>query len=90
MKNDLFRIAPVYDMCSMGFAPKSSDVQPYTFDVSDINTDIGEEQMEAVEKAAFDFWENVAKDNRISSQFKDFFRQGNPVDSLLSGSSFRP
>ena len=90
MENDLFRIAPVYDMCSMGFAPKSSEVQSYTFDVSDIYTDIGEEQMKTVEKAAYAFWENVAKDDRISIQFKDFLKQGNPINSLLSNSSLRP
>ncbi|RLB89074.1 MAG: phosphatidylinositol kinase, partial [Deltaproteobacteria bacterium] len=85
MENDMFRLSPVYDMCSMGFAPRSSgDVRPYTFEVSDIQKpDINEELMETVKKAAYDFWEKVARDDRISRQFKDFLRQGNPVDSLL-------
>ena len=36
IEGDVFRILPVYDMCSMGFAPKSSgEVTPYSFTPKD-------------------------------------------------------
>jgi hypothetical protein len=84
--DDLFRLLPVYDMCSMGFAPKSSgEVQPLTFEAPDIQeTNINDDQIETVKQAAHEFWENVANDDRISTQFKNFLQQGNPIDLLSS------
>lgn len=84
--DDLFRLLPVYDMCSMGFAPKSGgEVQPITFKVPDIQgANINEDQVKTVRQAAHEFWETVANDDRISTQFKDFLQQGNPIDLLSS------
>jgi len=90
MEGDLLILLPVYDMCSMGFAPKSSgEIQPFIFEPPNIQeVDIDEEQMEIIKKAAHDFWENVASDDRISIQFKNFLKQGNPIDLFSSDPSF--
>jgi hypothetical protein len=75
---DSFKLLPMYDMCSMGFAPKSGgEVRSFVFETLRLqDTDINEEQFETVTKAAHDFWETVAHDNRISDQFKKYLRQG--------------
>lgn len=94
IENDSFRLLPVYDMCSMGFAPKrNGEILPFSFEVPYIQkANIDEEQMKTVIKTAYDFWEKVSNDDRISSPFGEFLQQGNPVDSLLSdfSPSLRP
>ncbi len=86
---DSFRLLPIYDMCSMGFAPKSGgEVQPFVFETHNILTEnISEDVLETIIKLAHGFWENVANDDRISNQFKTFLDLGNPVESLLSDPS---
>ncbi|MDY0220112.1 MAG: type II toxin-antitoxin system HipA family toxin YjjJ [Desulfobacterium sp.] len=75
---DFFKLLPIYDMCSMGFAPKSGgEVTPFTFEPPPIkDADINEEQLETITKAAHIFWKNVAQDGRISNQFKKYLQQG--------------
>lgn len=92
MENDLFRLLPVYDMCSMGFAPKTGgEIHPFAFRASEIpDTNLGGNQIEKITKCAHAFWENVANDDRISSQFKSFLRQGNPVEPLLRNLTGNP
>jgi len=79
----VFRILPVYDMCSMGFAPKAGEVRPYSFVPPDIETlgglDLIAEALSGVKIMARDFWNRVASDDRISSELKSFLKQGNPV-----------
>jgi len=83
---DVFRILPVYDMCSMGFAPKSGEVQPYRFDCPDLGVlpmfahGTAEEIKAGAREMARDFWNRVAGDSRISTEFRDFLSRGNPVD----------
>jgi hypothetical protein len=86
IEGEVFRILPVYDMCSMGFAPKSGEVRPLRFDCPDLDdptiSSLGcadEIQREATEMAR-DFWNRVAGDSRISQDFQDYLAQGNPVD----------
>ena len=82
----VFRILPVYDMCSMGFAPKSGDIRPYSFVPPDIDTLDGLDDMKAslpaIRDMAHDFWNRVAEDDRISDEFRSFLEQGNPVDPV--------
>jgi len=83
----VFRILPVYDMCSMGFAPKAGEVRPYSFVPPDIDalvgTDVIKKPLPAVVKTmARDFWDRVASDDRISSEFRHFLEQGNPIDLI--------
>ena len=77
---DVFRILPVYDMCSMGFAPKGGDVLPYSFTPPDLSgLDLQSQSVEVVKRMAHDCWERIKADVRISDEFRDFLGRGNPV-----------
>lgn len=79
----IFRLLPVYDMCSMGFAPKSGEVLPYNFSVPEIlETHIIEKARLHVEQMAHYFWQQVANDERISDELKKFLNRGNPIDLI--------
>ncbi|MFO7749333.1 MAG: type II toxin-antitoxin system HipA family toxin YjjJ [Desulfobacteraceae bacterium] len=67
-----FRLLPVYDMCSMGFAPKGGELLPFNFHPDLQDTDLDEDQMESVQRMAHRFWEAVASDDRISKCFRDY------------------
>lgn len=77
----VFSLLPIYDMCIMGFAPRSDEVIPFSFVPS--KTDdlkLKEDALQGVKEMVFDFWERVAADERISDEFKSFLERGNPVD----------
>lgn len=77
----VFRLLPVYDMCSMGFAPKSGEVQPYNFIPPEYaGTILNPNSAKLVRKMASDFWSRVANDSRISDEFKTYLARGNPMD----------
>jgi len=80
----VFRILPVYDMCSMGFAPKAGDIRPYSFVPPDIDAlnglDLITEALEGVKIMARDFWDRVASDDRISGELRCFLEKGNPAE----------
>ena len=78
----VFRLLPVYDMCSMGFAPKSGgEVLPYNFVPPEFKSaNLSAASIEMVQGMAHNFWERVASDARISEEFKAFLERGNPVD----------
>jgi len=79
IEGNVFRLLPVYDMCSMGFAPKSSEVLSYNFTPPDVGRlNLGAKVMEM----AHNFWERVASDERISDEFKAFLARGNPIDLI--------
>jgi len=83
IEGNVFRLLPVYDMCSMGFAPKSGDVLPFSFTPLDQNTlPLDETELSFVKGIARDFWERVASDERISDEFRTFLRQGNPIELM--------
>jgi hypothetical protein len=80
---NVFRILPVYDMCSMGFAPKSGDVLAYNFTPPEqISIDLGENTLLEIRAMAHSFWERVAADARISDEFREFLELGNPIDLM--------
>lgn len=81
MDGNVFRLLPAYDMCSMGFAPKSGgEVRPYSFEPKHPERKLVPDQAYgAVVKAAMDFWDGVAQDDRISEEFRRFLAMGNPV-----------
>jgi len=88
IEGDVFRLLPVYDMCSMGFAPKSGgEVLPYSFvppEYKGINTDaisIG-----SIQDMARNFWERVASDARISDEFREFIERENLINLARPGS----
>ncbi len=84
IEGERFRLLPLYDMCSMGFAPKSgSEVQPFTFVPPEPKgSDISQDMIKTIKKIAFDFWESVANDERISGEFKKYLQKGNPIDRM--------
>jgi hypothetical protein len=88
IEGSVFRLLPVYDMCSMGFAPKSGgEVASYHFvppEYSGIN--ISPNSIRSIKEMARSFWESVANDARISDEFKVFLERGNPMDLGRSGS----
>jgi hypothetical protein len=79
-----FRLLPLYDMCSMGFAPKSGgEVQPYAFSPIDPEIPLlGEDVKVSILKMVWDFWDRVASDSRISDEFKTYLQGGNPIDLI--------
>ena len=86
IEGDVFRILPVYDMCSMGFVPKGGEVRPFRFDSPDLDDltmfppEAAEEIRRSASEMARDFWNRVARDGRISKDFRDFLSKGNPID----------
>lgn len=77
IEGDHFTLLPVYDMCSMGFAPRSGEVQPYTFSVPDIGGGgIDADSQKMVRAMASDFWQRVMADARISEEFREFLIRG--------------
>jgi hypothetical protein len=82
IEGDVFRLLPVYDMCSMGFAPKSGgEVLPYSFvppEYKGIN--LGEDSISLIQDMARNFWERVASDARISDEFKEFIERENLIN----------
>lgn len=85
IEGNVFRLLPLYDMCSMGFAPKSGgEVPPYNFVTQKpkmVNLS-GENDLEPIKVMARNFWERVTNDERISDAFKEFLAQGNPIDLM--------
>lgn len=84
IEGNVFRLLPLYDMCSMGFAPKSGgEVPPYNFvPLEPKRVNIADSSVKLINKMAHDFWERVANDERISDGFKDFLGRGNPIDLM--------
>ncbi|MEW8419065.1 MAG: type II toxin-antitoxin system HipA family toxin YjjJ [Candidatus Thiodiazotropha endolucinida] len=80
-EGNVFRLLPVYDMCSMGFAPSGSLVKPYAFTAPQPEDAkfLHEESIDNVRLIAMDFWESVSTDNRISEDLRNFLAKGNPV-----------
>jgi hypothetical protein len=80
----IFRLLPVYDMCSMGFAPRSGgEVSPYAFTPLEPPCEkLGSDTAREVVAMARNFWDMVAADPRISPELKDFLRTGNPIDRM--------
>jgi hypothetical protein len=80
----VFRLLPLYDMCSMGFAPKSGgEVPPYNFvPIEPKRVNIGEDVFKVIKAMAQDFWKRVASDERISGEFKAYLELGNPIDLM--------
>jgi len=86
IEGDVFRILPVYDMCSMGFAPRAGEIRPFRFDSPDLAdlTIFSESDADWIKgiasNMAGDFWHRVAGDRMISQEFRDFLAKGNPLD----------
>ncbi len=84
MAGDIFTLLPVYDMCSMGFAPKSGgEIPPYEFTPPEHHSlKLEDKNVLEMKRIARDFWERVANDERISDEFREFLSTGNPIDRM--------
>jgi serine/threonine protein kinase HipA of HipAB toxin-antitoxin module len=84
IEGSVFRLLPLYDMCSMGFAPKSGgEVPAYRFVPTKPKVvNLTDSTIDSIKRMAHDFWKRVANDKRISDDFKEFFGQGNPVELM--------
>ena len=84
MDGDVLRLLPVYDMCSMGFAPKSGgEVVSYAFTPRHPERQsITDEAYSRVRELAIHFWDRLAQDSRISDELNRFLRKGNPVEMM--------
>jgi len=84
IEGGVFRLLPLYDMCSMGFAPKSGgEIQPFAFVPTELkSTSISTDLIKTMKEIARDFWESVASDERISDEFKNYLQKGNPIDRM--------
>ena len=82
MNGASFEPLPAYDMCSMGFAPKTGgELAPYAFTPKlPERSNLTAEECEAVRRSAIEFWDRVAQDRRISVEFREFLALGNPVN----------
>ncbi len=72
-----FRVLPVYDMCCMGFAPKSGEVTPYAYSPPAVDRVMapGSRSSAAVEVVARRFWRLVAVDQRVSPDLRAFIQR---------------
>ena len=84
IEGGVFRLLPLYDMCSMGFAPESGgEVQPFAFVPTEPKSNsISTDLIKPMKEIARDFWESVAGDERISDEFKNYLQKGNPIDRM--------
>ena len=83
INGDTFRLLPAYDMCSMGFAPRSGgDIPPFNFTPKKPGNLEIDEVCSSTKYMVHDFWERVATDDRISEEFKAFLNKGNPADLM--------
>jgi hypothetical protein len=83
---NFFRILPVYDMCSMGFAPSVGDVPPFHFSIPDIRMEtkeLMEIDFKPVCKMASNFWEEVGSDDRISNEFRQFIQDAQLTSGMM-------
>ncbi len=80
-----FSLAPIYDMCSMGFAPKSSgEIPSYTFSPPDIDTSLSfiSDTVPLIKGMAKAFWQKLMECNLISEGFRHSLEQSTILDEL--------
>lgn len=84
MAGNVFKLLPAYDMCSMGFAPRSGgEVSPYAFmPQHPKRLVIDDKRYDSARLLAIEFWNSVSMDASISEEFKEFLSKGNPVKMM--------
>ena len=81
IEGDVFRLLPIYDMCSMGFAPRSGgEIPEYSFVPPEpMFVNLEQDILSPIREIAHEFWERIADESRISDEFKKYIAKGNPV-----------
>uniref|UniRef100_UPI00405645A7 HipA domain-containing protein n=1 Tax=Candidatus Electrothrix sp. TaxID=2170559 RepID=UPI00405645A7 len=85
MDGDVFSLLPIYDMCSMGFAPRGGgEVAGYSFVPRELRGTrfVDQTALQRIEEMAYAFWESIAAEERISDKFRAFLGKGNPVGRM--------
>ncbi len=73
--NEGFTLLPIYDMCSMAFAPKSNgEILPFIHKEPNIKISEGF-TLQAVTSAVKLFWSQVANEAMLSKDFKKYIQQ---------------
>jgi len=78
-----FSLAPIYDMCSMGFSPKSTgEIPPLAFSPPDIDGPLSfiEETIAIIEDMSRMFWGKLGESELLSNEFNLFLEQGNLLE----------
>jgi len=76
-RGEVFNLLPIYDMCSMGFAPNNNgEVMPFTFTMPDIpKALLDSDNLQWVQKMAGKCWSTVLVAPEISDEFRAFLTE---------------
>lgn len=74
----LLDLAPVYDMCPMAYAPRANQIIPHQF-MPPIQRSRDRALWSKAHPLAMQFWNKVAKDLRISEDFKSCARKNEKI-----------
>jgi hypothetical protein len=80
-----FSLAPIFDMCSMGFSPRSTgEIPPYTFSPAGIDGSLGfvNDTIPMVKAMAREFWFRLAKNELISENLRYFLEKNSIIEQL--------
>ncbi|MBM9535779.1 type II toxin-antitoxin system HipA family toxin YjjJ [Desulfobulbus alkaliphilus] len=80
-----FSLAPIYDMCSMGFSPKSTgEIPPFAFSPPDIDGTLSyiKDSCPMIKGMARSFWKKTGESELVSDAFKRFLEQANPLHKI--------
>ena len=75
-----FSLAPIYDMCAMGFAPKSTgEVPPFSFDMPNIDDPLRliKTTVPMIKDMAQTFWGKLKENSFVSDDLNCFLKQNN-------------
>lgn len=75
IQGDLFTLLPIYDMCSMGFAPAASGEVNALNWIPPTLVNLDDNDITFVKKLAHIFWVSVEQDSRISPEFRLFIQE---------------
>ena len=81
-----FSLAPIYDMCSMGFSPRSTgEIPPLSFSPPDIEGRLSciDKTPAMIKEMARSFWKMLGVSELISEEFKSFIEHGNLLELLI-------
>jgi len=80
---DMFSLLPVYDMCSMGFAPKGTEVSPLTYKLPNRDSVVlPSHSADRIVQAAITFWERVEQDPMASEELRSLVKTADIVEQL--------
>ena len=72
-RKNSFRLLPVYDMCSMGFAPRAGEIilQDFSLPAIEKESGLSDNGAAVVQEMVTEFWAAVVGDERLSDDLRD-------------------